>query len=191
MIIVSCKIENSVTSGIEAVLAANQTLHMRNCSIGSNRQHGLYAKGSTGTYNVDIDHCMFTSNQNNGVYVFGGDVRFHMTDCLLQNNMLNLVVNPNYGVVTVRDCVIGHNSYRWSDWTARISMRSYSYSNSKASTMVKQNATMHFRARSGILSPLWKTFHGGMVNYAGMFSLRPNINGNHHNKYTDSQTFCI
>ena len=141
MILDSCKIENSITSGIEAVLAANQTLHMRNCSIGSNRQHGVYAKGGTGTYNVDIDHCMFTSNQNYGVYIYGGDVRFHMTDCLLQNNIRNLMVNPNSGVVAVRDCGIGQNSYRWSAWTAIISMRSYS--KSKVSTMVKQNATIH------------------------------------------------
>ena len=130
-----CVIENSVTSGIEAVLAANQTLRLRNCSIRNNNQHGVVAKGSTGTYTVDTDNCTFTSNQNYGVYIDTGDVRLRMTDCKLTNNYKNFRTYVSSGVVNIDECFFGQNRQRWGSWTAEVWMSTYN--GQKASTVTK------------------------------------------------------
>ncbi|KAI0219995.1 hypothetical protein LSAT2_028473 [Lamellibrachia satsuma] len=92
----SCVIENSVTSGIDATLAANQTLRVQNCSIGSNGRHGVYAKGTSGTYEVDFDHCMFTNNKNTGVLIERGDVRLRLVDCGFKHNFYNFKATDSF-----------------------------------------------------------------------------------------------
>ena len=135
----SCVIENSVTSGIDATLTANQTLRVQNCSIGSNGRHGVYAKGTSGTYEVDFNHSMFTNNKNTGVLIERGDVRLRLVDCGFKDNYYqNLKASPNSGLVEVHESYFGKTAYRYSRWTAQISMSGYN--GDKASKAVTGSA---------------------------------------------------
>ena len=135
-----CVIENSVTSGIEAVLAANQTLRLRNCSVRNNKRYGVFAKGSTGTYAVDTDNCTFTSNEDYGVYIYTGDVRLRMSDCKLINNYRNFMAYVTSGVVNIDECFIGRywNRLEEEEWTAEVIMSAYNWQQ-KASTVTKSS----------------------------------------------------
>ena len=132
-----CVIETSVTSGIEAVLAANQTLRLRNCSVRNNKRHGVFAKGSTGTYAVDTDNCTFTSNDF-GVYIYTGDVRLRMSDCKLINNHINFMAFVTSGVVNIDECFFGRHRDAWK--TTSTAVLGMSNNNrQKASTATKSS----------------------------------------------------
>ena len=133
----SCMIENSVTSGIDATLAANQTLRVQNCSIGSNGGHGVYSKGTSETYEVDFNHCMFTNNKNTGVLIERGDVRLRLVDCGFKDNYYNFKASPDSGLTEVHESYFG-NMYRLYEWTAEISMTGYT--GDKASKTVTGSA---------------------------------------------------
>ena len=133
----SCMIENSVTSGIDATLTANQTLRVQHCSIRSNERHGVYAKGTSGTYEVDFEHCMFMYNKKSGVLIERGDVRLRLVDCGFKDNLYNFKASPDSGVTEVHESYFG-NAYGWKKWTAEISIRGYT--GDKASKVVTGSA---------------------------------------------------
>ena len=129
-------IENSLQYGIEADLATNQSLHMHNCSVRSNRGHGLFVRGTGGQYTVYISQCTFKSNRNTGVYIERGTLRLRMFQCLLENNRENLKVSPNVGVIEMHGCFFGPHSNTYNYWTADIRMRNY---NGYKASMLGQN----------------------------------------------------
>ena len=121
-----CVIENSLRYGIEADLATNQALHLRDCNVSNNGEHGLFAEGTGGQYTVYISKCTFKSNTNTGVYIERGNIRLRMFQCLLENNRLNLEASPNAGVIEMHGCFFGPHSNTDNYWTANIWMRNYS-----------------------------------------------------------------
>ena len=121
----NCVIENSLHYGIEAHLATNQSLHVHNCSVSSNRGHGLFARGTEEQYTVYISKSTFKSNMDTGVYIALGNIRLSMFQCLLENNNHNLNASPYCGVIEMHGCFFGPHWNTYKYWTAEIRMRDH------------------------------------------------------------------
>ena len=135
----NCVIEKCIKSGIEADLAANETILLHNCSIRSNTPWGMLFRGNGGTSKVEISNCTVSSNSDIGIYVVGGGIHLSIVNCRLEKHRMNLRAYPSYGAIEIHGSYFGPHVNSHNYWTADIRMGN---NNDYKASMIRYNKTL-------------------------------------------------